>query len=179
MFCFVLFFPTRTMPSASRYQGFHAPFQKSGVPPDAYQSAMDSNVVKEQNRDGGKSRGSLPKHLQEQHGTSSKSDPKLCSPSPGGLFPGSYPPPAGRLLPSQSDNPSGREDGGTQSREKTQNKPMSVQEQDIRTLGKTATAAAGFVDEIVLLQVSCLMGMPETSLVSLEIQRSPTHAVVI
>uniref|UniRef100_A0A3B3U7X8 Nuclear receptor corepressor 2 n=1 Tax=Poecilia latipinna TaxID=48699 RepID=A0A3B3U7X8_9TELE len=129
----------RTIPSASRYPGFHGSFQKTGVPPDAYQSAMDSSVAKEQNRDGGKSRGGLPKHLQEQHGASSKSDPKLCGPGPGGIYPGSYPPSAGRLLPSQSDNPSGREDSGTPSREKTQNKPMSVQEQDIRTLGKSCT----------------------------------------
>ncbi|MEQ2157939.1 hypothetical protein GOODEAATRI_006989 [Goodea atripinnis] len=126
------------MPSgSSRYQGFHGTFQKTGVPPDAYQSAMDSNVAKEQNRDGGKSRGGLPKHLQDQHGTSSKSDPKLCSPSPGGIYPSSYPIALGRLqhlLPSQSDNPSGREESGTPSREKNQNKPMSVQEQDLRSL---------------------------------------------
>lgn len=127
------------MPSASRYQGFHGNFQKTGMPPEAYSSAMDLNVAKEQNRDGGKSRGGLPKHLQDQHGSSTKSDPKLCSPGPGGMFAGSYPPASGRpqhLPPSQSDNPSGREESGTPGREKTQSKQMSVQEQDLRTLGK-------------------------------------------
>uniref|UniRef100_A0A3Q2Q4D6 Nuclear receptor corepressor 2 n=1 Tax=Fundulus heteroclitus TaxID=8078 RepID=A0A3Q2Q4D6_FUNHE len=133
-------------PASSRYPGFHGSFQKTGVPPDAYPSAMDLNVAKEQNRDGGKSRGGLPKHLQDQHGTPSKSDPKLCSPSPGGLYPGSYPPASGRpqqhLLPSQSENQSGREESGPPSREKTQNKAMSIQEQDIRSLGKTAATTA-------------------------------------
>ncbi|MEQ2217676.1 hypothetical protein XENOCAPTIV_018743 [Xenoophorus captivus] len=156
------------MPSgSSRYQGFHGTFQKTGVPPDVYQSAMDSNVAKEQNRDGGKSRGGLPKHLQDQHGTSSKSDPKLCSPSPGGIYPSSYPIALGRLqhlLPSQSDNPSGREESGTPSREKNQNKPMSVQEQDLRSLGKTTMTAADFINMIILHQISWVGSSPSDDL---------------
>ncbi|KAF3851026.1 hypothetical protein F7725_012798 [Dissostichus mawsoni] len=97
----------RSMSSGSaRYQGYPGHLQRTGVPPEAYQPAMDSGVAKEQSRDGGKNRGGLPKHMQDQHGPSSKSDPKLSS--PGGMYPGSYSSPSGRpqhLLPHQSDNP--------------------------------------------------------------------------
>lgn len=109
------------------------------MPPEAYQPAMESGVAKEQSRDGGKNRGGLPKHVQDQHGPSSKSDPKLSSPSPGGMYPGSYASASGRpqhLLPPQSDIPPGRGEIGTPSREKTQNKPMSVQEHDLRALAQ-------------------------------------------
>uniref|UniRef100_A0A665WKI8 Nuclear receptor corepressor 2 n=1 Tax=Echeneis naucrates TaxID=173247 RepID=A0A665WKI8_ECHNA len=129
----------RSLPSgSSRYQGYPGHLQRTGVPPEAYPNVMDSSVAKEQSRDGGKIRGGLPKHVPEQHGPSSKSDPKLSSPSPG-IYPGSYPPASGRtqhLLPPQSDNPPGRGESGTPSREKTQNKPMSIQEQELRVLAQ-------------------------------------------
>lgn len=135
------------------------------MPPEAYPAAMDSNAAKEQSRDGGKNRGGLPKHVQDQHGPSSKSDPKLSSPSPGGIYPGSYPSASGRsqhLLPPQSENPPGRGESSTPSREKTQNKPMSIQEQELRALGKTTMTAANFINAIIMRQISCETGMPET-----------------
>lgn len=108
------------------------------MPPDSFPPALESSITKEQNRDGGKSRG-LPKHMQEQHGASSKPEPKLSSPSPGLMYPGAYAPASGRpqhLLPHQSENPSGRGESGTPGREKTQNKAMAIQEQELRSLGK-------------------------------------------
>jgi len=135
------------------------------MPPEAYPPVMDSNVAKEQSRDGGKNRGGLPKHLQDQHGPSSKSDPKLSCPSPGGMYPGSYPSAPGRpqhLLPPQSDNPPGRGESGTPSREKTQNKAMSIQEQELRVLGKTTMTAANFINAIIMRQISCETEMAET-----------------
>uniref|UniRef100_A0A665WLJ2 Nuclear receptor corepressor 2 n=1 Tax=Echeneis naucrates TaxID=173247 RepID=A0A665WLJ2_ECHNA len=155
----------RSLPSgSSRYQGYPGHLQRTGVPPEAYPNVMDSSVAKEQSRDGGKIRGGLPKHVPEQHGPSSKSDPKLSSPSPG-IYPGSYPPASGRtqhLLPPQSDNPPGRGESGTPSREKTQNKPMSIQEQELRVLGKTTMTAANFINAVIMRQISCESGMPET-----------------
>uniref|UniRef100_A0A669CAY2 Nuclear receptor corepressor 2 n=1 Tax=Oreochromis niloticus TaxID=8128 RepID=A0A669CAY2_ORENI len=128
----------RSMPSgSSHYQGYPSHIQRTGVLSEAYPTAMDLNAPKEQSRDAGKNRGGLPKHFQDQHGPSSKSDPKLSSPSPGGIYPGSYTSASGRpqhLLPPQSDNPPGRGESGTPSREKTQNKPMSIQEQELRSL---------------------------------------------
>lgn len=152
------------MPSGpARYQGYPGP--RTGVPPEAYPPVIDSSVAKDQSRDGGKNRGGLPKHMQDQHGPPSKSDPKLSSPSPGGIFPGSYPSASGRpphLLPPQSDNPPGRGESGTPSREKTQNKAMSIQEQELRALGKTTMTAANFINAIIMRQISCETGMPET-----------------
>uniref|UniRef100_A0A8C4IN46 Nuclear receptor corepressor 2 n=1 Tax=Dicentrarchus labrax TaxID=13489 RepID=A0A8C4IN46_DICLA len=150
-----------SMPSGpARYQGHPGHLQRTGVPPEAYPTSMDSGVAKEQSRDGGKNRGGLPKHVQDQHG---KSDPKLSSASPGGMYPGSYA--SGRpqhLLPPQSDNPPGRGESGTPSREKTQNKPMSIQEQELRALGKTTMTAANFINAIIMRQISCETGMAET-----------------
>lgn len=127
------------MPSGpARYQSYPGHLQRTSVPPEAYTPAMDPNAAKEQSRDGGKSRGGLPKHMQEQH--MSKSEPKLSSPVPGGLYPGSYPPPSGRsqhLLPAQSETPPARGESGTPSREKSQSKAMPIQEQELRVLGKT------------------------------------------
>uniref|UniRef100_A0A8C8A3W6 Nuclear receptor corepressor 2 n=1 Tax=Oryzias sinensis TaxID=183150 RepID=A0A8C8A3W6_9TELE len=130
-------------PGSSRYQGYPAHLQRTSVPPDSFPPALDSSITKEQNRDGGKSRG-LPKHMQEQHGPSSKSEPKLSSPSPGLIYPGSYAPASGRpqhLLSHQSENPSGRGESGTPGRDKTQNKAIAIQEQELRSLGKTLEPA--------------------------------------
>uniref|UniRef100_A0A672JLZ3 Nuclear receptor corepressor 2 n=1 Tax=Salarias fasciatus TaxID=181472 RepID=A0A672JLZ3_SALFA len=152
-------------PGSSRYQGYPGHLLRTGVAPEGYPPAMDSSVAKEQSRDGGKSRGSLPKHVQEQHGSSSKSEQKLSSPSPGGPYTGSYPSATSRpphLLPPQSENPPGRGESGTPSREKTQNKPMSIQEQELRALGKTTMTAANFINAIIMHQISCETGMPET-----------------
>lgn len=126
---------------------------------------MDASVAKEQGRDCGKNRGGLPKHVQDQLGPSSKSDPKLSSPSPGALYPNPYPSSSTRpqhLLPLQSDNPPGRGESGTPSREKTQIKQMSIQEQELRALGKTTMTAANFINAIIMRQISCETGMPET-----------------
>lgn len=127
------------MPSGlARYQGYTGHIPRTGVPPEAYTPPMDSNAAKEQSRDGGKNRGGLPKHVQDHH--SSKSDPKLSSPTPGGMYHGSYHPVSGRsqpVLPPQLENPPGRGESGTSSREKTQNKLLSIQEQELRVLGKT------------------------------------------
>lgn len=153
------------MPSGpTRYQGYPGHLQRTGVPPEAYAPVVDSSAAKEQSRDVGKNRGGLPKHVQEQHGPSSKSDPKLSSPSPGGIYPSSYPSAAGRsqhLLPPQLENPPGRGESGTPSREKTQNKVMSIQEQELRALGKTTMTAANFINAIIMRQISCETGMPE------------------
>lgn len=158
--CFV-----RSMPSgSSHYQGYPSHLQRTGVLSEAYPTAMDLNAPKEQSRDAGKNRGGLPKHFQDQHGPSSKSDPKLSSPSPGGIYPGSYTSASGRpqhLLPLQSDNPPGRGESGTPSREKTQNKPMSIQEQELRSLGKTTMTPPNFINAIIMRQISCETGMPE------------------
>lgn len=154
------------MPSGpARYQGYPGHLQRTGMPPEAYPPAMDSSAAKEQSRDGGKNRGGLPKHVQDQHGPLSKSDPKLSSPSQGGIYAGSYPSASGRsqhLLPPQSENPPGRGESSTPSREKTQNKQMSIQEQELRALGKTTMTAANFINAIIMRQISCETGMPET-----------------
>lgn len=150
---------------SGRYQGYPSHLMRTGMPPETYPSVMDPSVAKEQSRDGGKNRGGQPKHVQDQHGPSSKSDPKMSSPSPGGMYPGPYPSAPGRpqhLLPPQSDNPPGRGESGTPSREKTQNKPMSIQEQELRALGKTTMTAANFINAIIMRQISCETGMPET-----------------
>lgn len=151
------------MPSgSSHYQAYPSHLQRTGVLSEAYPTAMDLNAPKEQSRDAGKNRGGLPKHFQDQHGPSSKSDPKLSS--QGGLYPGSYTSASGRpqhLLPLQSDNPPGRGESGTPSREKTQNKQMSIQEQELRSLGKTTMTAANFINAIIMRQISCETGMPE------------------
>lgn len=156
--------PARSLPSgSSRYQGYPGHLQRTGVLSDAYPSAMDSSIAKDQSRDGGKNRGGLPKHMPDQHGPSSKSQ---SSPSPGGIYPGSYPAASGRpqhLLPPQSDNPPVRGESSTPSREKTQNKQMSIQEQELRALGKTTMTAANFINAIIMRQISCETGMPETS----------------
>uniref|UniRef100_A0A8C5SHE0 Nuclear receptor corepressor 2 n=1 Tax=Laticauda laticaudata TaxID=8630 RepID=A0A8C5SHE0_LATLA len=47
------------------------------------------------------------------------------------------------------------------SREKS--KPFSVQEQELRVLGKTTMTAANFIDVIITRQISCNKGMPERS----------------
>uniref|UniRef100_A0A7N5ZYF1 Nuclear receptor corepressor 2 n=1 Tax=Anabas testudineus TaxID=64144 RepID=A0A7N5ZYF1_ANATE len=100
-----------------------------------------------------------------EHGPSSKSDPKLSSPSQGGIYPGSYTSNRPQhLLPPQTDNPPGRGESGTPSREKIQNKPMSIQEQELRALGKTTMTAANFINAIIMRQISCETGMPETGL---------------
>uniref|UniRef100_A0A8D3CQY0 Nuclear receptor corepressor 2 n=1 Tax=Scophthalmus maximus TaxID=52904 RepID=A0A8D3CQY0_SCOMX len=155
-----------SMPSGpARYQSYPGHLQRTGVPPESYPPVMDPSIAKEQSRDGGKTRGGLPKHVQDQHGPSIKSDPKLSSPGPGGIYPGSYLSVSGRpqhLLPPQSDNPPGRGESGTPSREKTQNKPMSIQEQELRALGKTTMTAANFINAIIMRQISCETGMPET-----------------
>lgn len=154
------------MPSGpARYQGYPGHLQRTGMPPEAYPAAMDSSVAKEQMRDGGKNRGGLPKHVQDQHGPSSKSDPKLSSPSPGGIYAGSYSSSSGRpqhLLPPQSENPPSRGESSTPSREKTLNKPMSIQEQELRAIGKTTMTAANFINAIIMRQISCETGMAET-----------------
>ncbi|CAL1616291.1 unnamed protein product [Knipowitschia caucasica] len=122
----------RSMPPGSgRYQNYPGHI-RAGLPPEAFPLGMDS--AKEQSRDGSKNRG-IPKHS-EQHGLSNKSDPKLLSHNPSGMY---YPSSSasGRLpMPPQSDNPPGRGESGTSSREKTQNKATSIQEQDLRALGQ-------------------------------------------
>ncbi|XP_039213261.1 nuclear receptor corepressor 2 isoform X10 [Crotalus tigris] len=47
------------------------------------------------------------------------------------------------------------------SREKS--KPFSVQEQELRVLGKTTMTAASFIDVIITRQISCDKGMPDRS----------------
>lgn len=142
------------MPSGSaRYQSYPSHLPRTSVPPEAYTAAMDSNAAKEQSRDGVKSRGGLPKHMQDQH--MSKSEPKLSSPIPGGLYPGSYPPSSGRsqhLLPPQSETPPARGESGTSSREKSQNKPMSIQEQ---ALGKMTITALTTIITSIVRHISC------------------------
>lgn len=169
--CFSDWFTSpRSMPGSNRYPGY-SHLQRTGMPTEGYPPSMDP---KEMGRDGGKSRGGLPKHTQDQHGpsiSSSKSDPKLASPNQGG-YPSPYPQgssashhsgrPPPHLLPPQSDNAAGRGESGTPSREKTQNKPMSVQEQELRSLGKTTMTAANFINAIIMRQISCETGMPET-----------------
>ncbi|XP_055367301.1 nuclear receptor corepressor 2 isoform X4 [Betta splendens] len=156
----------RPTPSGqTHYQGYSGHLQRIAVPPEAYPPAMDPSVAKEQGRDGGKSRGGLSKHVQEQLVPSGKSDSKLSSPSPGALYPGPYPSSSSRpqhLLPPQSDNPPARGESGTPSREKTQNKQMSIQEQELRVLGKTTMTAANFINAVIMRQISCETGMPET-----------------
>uniref|UniRef100_A0A8C7C9W5 Nuclear receptor corepressor 2 n=1 Tax=Oncorhynchus kisutch TaxID=8019 RepID=A0A8C7C9W5_ONCKI len=164
------FTSSRSMPGSNRYPGY-SHLQRTGMPTEGYPPSMDP---KEMGRDGGKSRGGLPKHTQDQHGpsiSSSKSDPKQASPNQGG-YPVPYPQgsaasyhsgrPPPHLLPPQSDSHVGRGESGTPSREKTQNKPMSVQEQELRSLGKTTMTAANFINAIIMRQISCETGMPET-----------------
>ncbi|CAI9601751.1 unnamed protein product, partial [Staurois parvus] len=46
-------------------------------------------------------------------------------------------------------------------RDKTQNKPFSMQEQELRSLGKTTMTAANFIDAIIMRQISCDNGKRE------------------
>ncbi|XP_053557806.1 nuclear receptor corepressor 2 isoform X4 [Bombina bombina] len=46
-------------------------------------------------------------------------------------------------------------------RDKTQNKPISMQEQELRALGKTTMTAANFIDAIIMRQISCDNGKRE------------------
>ncbi|KAM8962053.1 nuclear receptor corepressor 2 isoform 2-T2 [Pelodytes ibericus] len=48
-----------------------------------------------------------------------------------------------------------------QNRDKTQTKPFSMQEQELRSLGKTTMTAANFIDAIIMRQISCDNGMRE------------------
>lgn len=43
-------------------------------------------------------------------------------------------------------------------RDKTPNKPFSMQEQELRSLGKTTMTAANFIDAIIMRQISCDSG---------------------
>lgn len=131
------------------------------MPPEAYAPAMDSSIAKEQSRDGGKNRG-LPKHVQDQLGPPGKSDPKLSSPSQAGIYPGSYASASGRPQHLLQEPPPGRGESSTPSRENTQIKQMSIQEQQLRALGKTTMTAANFINAIIMRQISCETGKPET-----------------
>ncbi|XP_063310387.1 nuclear receptor corepressor 2 isoform X2 [Pelobates fuscus] len=46
-------------------------------------------------------------------------------------------------------------------RDKTTNKPFSMQEQELRSLGKTTMTAANFIDAIIMRQISCDNGKRE------------------
>ncbi|MEE6504185.1 hypothetical protein FKM82_005090 [Ascaphus truei] len=48
-------------------------------------------------------------------------------------------------------------------RDKTPNKPFSMQEQELRALGKTTMTAATFIDAIIMRQISCANGKRERS----------------
>uniref|UniRef100_A0A8C1LLQ6 Nuclear receptor corepressor 2 n=1 Tax=Cyprinus carpio TaxID=7962 RepID=A0A8C1LLQ6_CYPCA len=165
-------------PGSARYQGFSGHL-RSGLANDGYPSGTDSNA-KDSNRDGGKShgRGGLPKH--QDLSSSSKSDPKLASPGAGGSYPSPYSQAPGAhlglptsrghpLLASENNSgsssiPSRGGDGisSASSREKTQNKVMSIQEHELRALGKTTMTAANFINAIIMHQISCDAAMPET-----------------
>uniref|UniRef100_A0A8B9H546 Nuclear receptor corepressor 2 n=1 Tax=Astyanax mexicanus TaxID=7994 RepID=A0A8B9H546_ASTMX len=107
--------------------------------------------------------------LSSSSSSSSKSEPKLASPGTPGVYP--YIPGAhiGRglplLAPENSVGPSSGGGGGSSSnapsREKTQNKAMSIQEHELRALGKTTMTAANFINAIIMRQISCDTGMPE------------------
>lgn len=139
------------MPSGpARYQSYPGHLQRTSVPPEAYAPAVDSSAAKEQSREGGKARGGLPKHMQEQH--MSKCEPKLSSPIPGGLYPGSYPPPSSRsqhLLPAQAETPPARGESATPSREKSQSKAMAIQEQELRALGESSVTALSSISTVI------------------------------
>uniref|UniRef100_A0A8C1NUP9 Nuclear receptor corepressor 2 n=1 Tax=Cyprinus carpio TaxID=7962 RepID=A0A8C1NUP9_CYPCA len=165
-------------PGSARYQGFSGHL-RSGLANEGYLSGTDSNA-KDLSRDGIKShgRGGLSKHQDLQ--SSSKPDPKLASPGAGGSYPSPYsqassahlglPTSRGHpLLVSESNSgsssiPSRGGDGisSASSREKTQNKVMSIQEHELRALGKTTMTAANFINAIIMHQISCDAAMPET-----------------
>uniref|UniRef100_A0A8C2I2S9 Nuclear receptor corepressor 2 n=1 Tax=Cyprinus carpio TaxID=7962 RepID=A0A8C2I2S9_CYPCA len=165
-------------PGSARYQGFSGHL-RSGLANEGYLSGTDSNA-KDLSRDGIKShgRGGLSKHQDLQ--SSSKPDPKLSSPGAGGSYPSPYsqassahlglPTSRGHpLLVSESNSgsssiPSRGGDGisSASSREKTQNKVMSIQEHELRALGKTTMTAANFINAIIMHQISCDAAMPET-----------------
>lgn len=165
-------------PGSARYHGFSGHL-RSGLANEGYPSGTDSNA-KDSNRDGGKShgRGGLPKH--QDLSSSSKSDPKLASPGAGGSYPSPYSQAPGAhlglptsrghpLLASESNSgsssiPSRGGDGisSASSREKSQNKVMSIQEHELRALGKTTMTAANFINAIIMHQISCDAAMPET-----------------
>ncbi|KTF82950.1 hypothetical protein cypCar_00017388, partial [Cyprinus carpio] len=165
-------------PGSARYQGFSGHL-RSGLANEGYPSGTDSNA-KDLSRDGIKShgRGGLSKHQDLQ--SSSKPDPKLASPGAGGSYPSPYsqassvhlglPTSRGHpLLVSESNSasssiPSRGGDGisSASSREKTQNKVMSIQEHELRALGKTTMTAANFINAIIMHQISCDAAMPET-----------------
>uniref|UniRef100_A0A673K8U7 Nuclear receptor corepressor 2-like n=1 Tax=Sinocyclocheilus rhinocerous TaxID=307959 RepID=A0A673K8U7_9TELE len=127
-------------PGSARYQGFSGHL-RSGLANEGYPSGTDSNA-KDSNRDGGKShgRGGLPKH-QDLSSSSNRGHPLLASENNSGS--GSIPSRGGDGISSAS------------SREKTQNKVMSIQEHELRALGKTTMTAANFINAIIMHQISC------------------------
>ncbi|XP_077149356.1 nuclear receptor corepressor 2 isoform X7 [Ranitomeya variabilis] len=53
-------------------------------------------------------------------------------------------------------------------RDKTPNKPFSMQEQELRSLGKTTMTAANFIDAIIMRQISCDNGKRERASLSID-----------
>ncbi|XP_053327902.1 nuclear receptor corepressor 2 isoform X3 [Spea bombifrons] len=53
-------------------------------------------------------------------------------------------------------------------RDKTPNKPFSMQEQELRSLGKTTMTAANFIDAIIMRQISCDNGKRERGAISID-----------
>ncbi|TRY98024.1 hypothetical protein DNTS_008744 [Danionella cerebrum] len=149
-------------PGSARYQGVTGHLQRTGLASEAYPSGSDPKE-----REGGKShgRGGLPKH--QDH---SKSDPKLASPGAGGNYPSPYSQGPGSHLSSRGhpllateSNISNPSHSSVSSRDKTQNKVMSIQEHELRALGKTTMTAANFINAIIMRQISCDAAIPETS----------------
>ncbi|XP_076852056.1 nuclear receptor corepressor 2-like, partial [Brachyhypopomus gauderio] len=149
----------RSVPQgSSRYQAYSGHLQRAGVPGDAYPTAPDPGVAKELTRESSKSqgRGALPKH---QDLSSSKNESKRTSPSAAPCYPSPYGPAAAThmgLVPGRghpllalesSGGPvagrSGESVVSTSSREKTQSKVMSIQEQELRALGMPEIGALG------------------------------------
>ncbi|KAM4049937.1 nuclear receptor corepressor 2 isoform 2-T2 [Anomaloglossus baeobatrachus] len=53
-------------------------------------------------------------------------------------------------------------------RDKTPNKPFSMQEQELRSLGKTTMTAANFIDAIIMRQISCDNGKRERASLNID-----------
>ncbi|XP_041083927.1 nuclear receptor corepressor 2-like isoform X2 [Polyodon spathula] len=165
---------------AGRYTGYNPQLQRPITSAETYQPGMDpANVPKGdlgRGQEGGKaerhhnkasSNTMKPKHAQEHTASPAKTEPRTLIATLGAGYNSQYQPQQGRnhqILPHQHPHTLPSSDQAANehpSRENTQNKAVSVQEQELRALGKTTMTAANFINAIIMRQIPCDKGKRE------------------